>query len=387
MRADRLAAARDRVQSTLAALPLWLRRQWYASGLLRQKRQWQQHRRCRRMLEPVRLCISEQPTLTLARVIGNDLYPRHAKGQALANLKYILEHEPDFPGWGKIFVLNRWLDLPARDEAEHRIREAGHQVKVIDFDPAEYRALQSQAEYFGGFEYFETALFKALDEYLQNRARLWACAPRVRYLMNVNGARNEALSWGRKNSDWVLVLDGSCFVSEAAFQKLCVDLTTPPFTPYLVVPMQRLKEPPTDCFPGDPDPRKQEEPQLGFRFDSKESFDCLLPYGMRDKTALLDRLGVPGPWNQWASAPWLPKTSKDSPERHCYKLASACVWRLPSGLQCSSRDHNTVQQKRYYSRLQAIFRTLAIVDEAYDVVDRHKIRAMMGVDLDDILDR
>ena len=52
----------------------------------------------------------EEMTFTIARVIGNDLYPRHAEGQVLRNLDFSLEHEPAFLRCRKVFVLNRIFD-------------------------------------------------------------------------------------------------------------------------------------------------------------------------------------------------------------------------------------------------------------------------------------
>src|SRR5690554_3566160 len=46
-------------------------------------------------------------TLVLYRIVGNDLYPRHAKGQSRENLRFVLENEPDFDACEKIWILNR----------------------------------------------------------------------------------------------------------------------------------------------------------------------------------------------------------------------------------------------------------------------------------------
>src|SRR5690606_32334685 len=48
---------------------------------------------------PVRASILEgEDTFVLYRIIGNDLPPRHKRGQAIANLRFILEHEPALAG-------------------------------------------------------------------------------------------------------------------------------------------------------------------------------------------------------------------------------------------------------------------------------------------------
>jgi hypothetical protein len=49
-------------------------------------------------------------TFVLTRIIGNDLVPRHAEGQSLANLRFILDHEPPLEACEKRFVVNRIFD-------------------------------------------------------------------------------------------------------------------------------------------------------------------------------------------------------------------------------------------------------------------------------------
>lgn len=101
---------------------------------------------------------------------------------------------------------------------------------------------------------------------------------------------------------------------------------------------------------------------------------------MRDKVSLLDHLGVPGPWNHWADVPWLPQVARRSSERHCYKMASTSVLRLSSGLDPQYLSRSTAQQERYLLRLQAIFRTLAMVDQHVEAGDRAAGRVLMGLE-------
>jgi len=44
-------------------------------------------------------------SVVLCRIIGNDLVPRHSKGQSHANLSFILENEPDFENCEKLFIV------------------------------------------------------------------------------------------------------------------------------------------------------------------------------------------------------------------------------------------------------------------------------------------
>ncbi len=358
---------------------LELRRSWYQSSLFRAKRSLQRELRSRYLAGPVHRFDAQLPTVTLARIIGNDLYPRHAEGQALINLKTVLAEEPDFPGWHKVFVLNRWLDPEAVDEAVDCVEASGHRAVVLPFEEDVYKHISCDPSFFGGHGYFQSPQFAAKSVNQRNRERLWACAPKVQYLMNVNGARNVALDLGRAQTDWTFVLDGSCFITHEAHRRLGQDLVRAPHTPYLVLPMRRLTAN-SDLEAVNVEPNRDEEPQLAFRFDTLEAFDALFPYGMRDKTALLDRLGIPGFWNLWGDMPWLPAPSRKARERHCYKYGSASVLRLTSGVAAGSLEAPAAQGQRYRSRAEAIFLTLAAIDERCGAIDLREALVLMGLE-------
>ena len=55
-----------------------------------------------------------QDTFILYRIIGNDLYPRHAKGQSRQNVRFILENEPELADCEKRWVVNRIFDAGER---------------------------------------------------------------------------------------------------------------------------------------------------------------------------------------------------------------------------------------------------------------------------------
>lgn len=346
-----------------------------ALGLLRWRRERQRRAALAASGAPVPTL---SPRVTLARVIGNDLWPRHAQGQSLVNLGFILTHEPDFPGCTKLFVLNRLVDPAAQAQAEAMVTACGHDCLTLPFDAAAYRAATLDTAQFGGDGYFLSPAFGALDANAQDRARLWAAAPKLRYAMNVNGARNAALERGAARGDWTLLLDGSCFVSAQAWQGLRADLVCAPFAPYLVIPMQRLARN-ADALTALPRPNRREEPQLGFHASAMARFDETYPYGLRDKTSLLDRIGVPGVWNTWVKLPWLPESPPPPDDAHRWKAARVAVFRLSSGVQDGGLEQGSAGMQRYQSRNRAIVQTLALLDERMGHADRARTGAVTGV--------
>jgi hypothetical protein len=137
-----------------------------------------------------------------------------------------------------------------------------------------------------------------------------------------------------------------------------------------------------DFGEADCSPSFKEEPQIGFRFDAIEQFDPVYPYGVRDKTSLLHRLGVPGPWCAWAPLPWYLGPRHRSSDRYRFTYASASVLRLTSGVDNGGLEKPSAQIKRYRSRITAIFSTLMAMDRQCSASDSSVLPAIAGFSLE-----
>lgn len=298
---------------------------------------------------------AQRGRVTVARVMGNDLYPRHEVGQMLRNLAFVLEHEPDLPGAEKLFILNRIFDPAVLAEAERLIAAHGASAHVIAFEPEAFAAKGWEPDLFGGPEYFRSPEFSACREHEQMRRRIWACRPKINYAMNINGARNVALRLGQERGEWTAVLDGNCIFSEASYAAFRRDAAARPFRPYVVLPMRRLDRN-TEFAAAPIDRPTQEEPQIALHRAARLRFDERFPYGSRDKTSLLQALGVPGPWDKWSCPDWLPQPKPDRADRGFFKYSSGTVFRLSSGRHGMELPGS--QRRRFDARNDAILATL-----------------------------
>src|SRR5690606_36616659 len=131
-----------------------------------------------------------EDTFVLYRIIGNDLHPRHKRGQALENLEFILAHEPPFERCEKRFVLNRLLDPEQEQVIIDRIEHAGLGHLRIPFDPREYARVGFDTDALPSPDLLYGEAWDALDE--AGRSRLLCALYRHKnnYAMNNNGARN-----------------------------------------------------------------------------------------------------------------------------------------------------------------------------------------------------
>lgn len=241
---------------------------------------------------------AEPETFGLLRIIGNDLVPRHSKGQSRENVAFILEHEPAFEDCAKFWVLNRIFDADEEAAIIELLERRGQDYHRIPFDLTAYAQQPWDVD---GLSESTRMLLTASDEAsARERLRLSTIIRRSKsnYAINNNGARNVALTLGRTMAKWVLPWDGNCFLTRAAWDNLRGSVEKQPYLPYFVAPMVRVTDN-AHVLRKRYNPGTSEEPQVIFRRDAQEMFDERFPYGHRPKIELLWRLGVPGVWDHF----------------------------------------------------------------------------------------
>jgi hypothetical protein len=214
-----------------------------------------------------------------------------------------------------------------------------------------------------GFRY-ETIPFRA-EEFvkLANRAR------RVVYLTNVNQARNTCINAGLEAADWVLPLDGGCFVRFDGWQEFVSRVDANPDDAYFALPTLRLRHHCDATAEQRPsylevyrlralkgrEIRGISELMIAFSRSSDCHFNERLVYGRLDKVELLWRLGINGPWDNFV--PWRRPAALKRTSRWAGRVKiGGLVCRLPSGNAHADQDVRV----RYQARLEGIRR---IVDE------------------------
>lgn len=219
--------------------------------------------------------------LGVARIWGNDLVGRHAVDQTIRNARIILEQEPSAQGVDKFFVLNRIVDEVTLSTLKQMIQAAGKTYLEIPFVPDEYRALRTPYE-------------------------------RMKYLTNVNGARNHALNEGFQQWPIVMPLDGNHVFRKdglAGFLNL-IDMNGADAA--YACPCWRVLEGQNweslEVLPSVKEAYRistdkvvvgMRELSIAMQDFCDVEFNESLPYGVVDKVELLWRLGLAGPWDWW----------------------------------------------------------------------------------------
>ena len=250
--------------------------------------------------------------ITMFRVVGNEIPPRHEVGQTIQNLKYQLDNEPEFEDCAKVWVLNRILDNDIQEHCMQLLE--GRVVFTLKFNPDTYAQQKSFNDKFG-------------------------------YLTNNNGARNFCIDLGFSSfkSDIVLPFDGNCFFTLEGWLHFRNTVMNNFYSPYFIVPMARCAE--YEDTLEQPMVRelytvgrmvKQDltEPQIAFGKDHDLRFNPDRRYSEAPKVDLLWRLGVPGIHDYFYSEPGgLREQAMRNPSKFIERqpVYAGYVFRLPSG--------------------------------------------------------
>jgi hypothetical protein len=302
---------------------------------------------------------AEPDTFVLYRILGNDLEPRHRKGQTRSSLGLILAHEPAFESCEKRWVLNRMVDRDEEARIIDLLERSDQPYLRIPFDLEAYGKVGWETRGFPEEGFFLGDIFAGLNDATRTRAEVHARTLKNLYVMNNNGGRNAALDDGRGRAKWVLPFDGNCFLTQSAWAEIHAAVTAQPHLKYFTVPMLRVVRN-EDLLRDHVVGPAVDEPQIIFRRDAAERFDEAFPYGRRPKVEMLQRLGVPGPWSGWTSDPWDLPEPKPAAEAGQFG-AAGWVGRLESGRPDLESGGNGAVQ-RGLSRAEAIVVALNTLD-------------------------
>lgn len=312
--------------------------------------------------------LDAQPdTFVLYRILGSDLPPRHEVGQTLANLTFMLDHEPELENCEKRWVLNRIVD-PDQEAALIALLEERDQTYLrIPFDLAAYGRVGWDLLSFPDDAFFLRGRYGDMSSYDQARAQAHLRRFKNNYVINNNGARNAALRDGRERAKWVLPWDGNCFLTEKAWSEIQEAVRTRPFLRYFTVPMARASDN-ADLLDPSFTPVSDSEPQILFRSDAEEEFSEDHYYGRRPKVELFYRLGIPGPWDGFYDDVWDHPRPDLSPDAGASGTAG-WVARLFSGQKALETEDKSVMRARGEARVEAITNMLDRLDvEAMSLV-------------------
>jgi hypothetical protein len=259
------------------------------------------------------------PTFAVCRILGNDLPPRHAEGQTLANVSFILKHEPVLPHARKIWLVQNIIDKAAEAKLLELLQTQGDEVIHIPFDPVSYRQVL------------------AADV----KTRLLTVIP-------LNRMRNFVMDRAREYADWILPLDGNCIFDQSGWTKIKEAFESRACREVFAIPMIRLSSN-EQFFSEERHSLTAFEPQICLSAKSAIRFNERRAYGDDSKVELLHRA--------------FPKSATRFDQFGHTITGSAfnvgIIYRLSSGVH-----DDCLVQNRHALRLAAIKRLLGSADAA-----------------------
>lgn len=180
----------------------------------------------------------------IVRILGNENPPRDIPGRREQVLRQLLTEEPDFLNVTKWYLLNRLFDRTYRRQL----------CETLDRHNAHYITF--------GFDY----------------ATPWQEQHIRQQGIQLNAARNYAVTAGLALAKYAVVLDGDCGFTTDGWAPVAEAMQQDTH-PYLSIPHRRIGT------------TVQGEPMLAFRNDSELRFNESIPFGQADKLELLYRLG------------------------------------------------------------------------------------------------
>lgn len=193
----------------------------------------------------------------ITRIVGNDLPPRHGPNQQLNNLAFILENEQEFEDAFKLWIINRIITPSAQEALIKKLEQYNQSYHVIPF---------------------------SLDQYDFS----WGEQRKITYIIQINAARNFALSKSREIANYCALLDGSIFINQQGWSDLIKKSQTNA-APLYKIYTHRLKQKNEEVFTFKAQLYKREEPMIFVELDQPICFNESQPYGQRDKIELLNR--------------------------------------------------------------------------------------------------
>lgn len=164
--------------------------------------------------------MTKETQFLLCCILGNDVPPRHDRGQTLQNTLFILDHEQLPAGFERRWLLNRIVDVKAAQKLATLIASRGEECTRIEFERERYAGQFLDASGMPP-RYDPAETLQAVNiapwqvpplEWLYRHKNIAA--------LDLNGARNFVIEEGHKIARWTLPLDNGSFMTGAGLTQL-----------------------------------------------------------------------------------------------------------------------------------------------------------------------
>ena len=304
--------------------------------------------------------------ILIFRILGNDLQGLHGEDQTFTNLKFTLENESEFPNTTKMFLLNRIYDLYKKNKIIKLLESYNYKYIEIPFNLNEYKKIS--------YDKNIDKLIKNHKNVRSNKNIFIGLREHNLYLVNNNGSRNYCIEYGKnKGFDWIFPLDSNAFFTDYHFKEVYSLIVNNNNIEYIIIPQVRIasgKLKNEDIFYSRDiiENLKTNEPQIGFKSNSRLLFNPKIPYGSCPKAELLRVLGVPGRWENWNDNKKFYDIDDRPKENVNYKLIGKVIRLNPNEKKNGANNFNN--RMLGLNKLILNIRNTERLDNNLDIIER-----------------
>ena len=237
------------------------------------------------------------PKAILIRILGNDLNEIHGLNQTYTNLEFTLNNEKEFSNTDKLYLLNRIVNKEKKKEIIKLLGEFNAKYIDIPFVKNVFEGITNEEPNIN--EWGNTFNIKIESTTREKKLEIFNKLKKCNhYLININGARNHALEYGKKEGyEWIFVLDSNSFLNKKDYKEIINNISQD--TQYIAIPQIRVEKNIDIYNETYLNLLSLKEPQLAFKNTSNLNFNEHMAYGVADKCELLRVLNMPGMWDKW----------------------------------------------------------------------------------------
>lgn len=256
--------------------------------------------------------------VTIARIVGNELPPRHMPGSHIEQLRFILRNEPNHAQVKKIWVLNRIIDNNLALTLTEELQKNNCSFYVIPFDISSYK------QYVSNLPHRNIYFFRNKSDIITMR--------KAGFIIAINRARNHAIELAKGHAHWTIALDGGCCFNNKSFAAMLEKANAPKQAFYAIPTFRMTDNNQWESFDSIQHP--MHESMLMLPGDMINPFDENRIYGNSDKLATIRKLFPRSALKQTSHA-----TIVSDPQYY-----AGYVLRLPSG--------NAMAEGKYKNRIK-----------------------------------
>jgi hypothetical protein len=319
--------------------------------------------------------LKEPTRAILYRILADNLPGVGTDSVTLSELRFILEHEKEYPNLQKRWLLNRITDSHHRQQIIELLEQHNQIWTEIPFEDEAYSQCWTDIGAVPNERHPWSPIFSQQSKRDQSEVLDYVGRSKSLYLLNGNSACNHALTEGWNDAPWVFAWAGCCYLTGAAWQVILPLLDLPNLT-YISIPTAFVSDERELLQSDDVPPLLNGMPLLGLARQPSPLYGETRRLTTGSETDLISRLGLIGTWSGGLGQPCTWEGFETTPRGDRAQMVQA-GWAYRLGSSPSIQIHERQDAIRTYARKIDI----RLIGE---VMERQSLRCWTGLSLEEV---